>query len=145
MNCHYDDYGDLALELARWLHTEGVCQNPDATQNGYAALPGIYVDHMEDQPDNAIMVRVVDDDRTEDDANPSIILLIKVRATSFEMVNRITAHIFGLMHDQVRIKLTTDTHLLSSRRVLRTSGDKDKNDRFQRVDSYTVRPLVRKR
>lgn len=144
VNCHYDDYGDFALEVAKYLYSEGVCQNPLSIQDEYAALPGIYIDHIEDTPTSAIMVSVVDDDRTEDDANPSILVLVKVRSGSFELMNRIMAHIFGLLHDQMRIHLTKTTTVLLSRRVLRTRGDQDENDRFQRVDSYEMRPLIRK-
>ena len=130
MFCHYDDYGDLALELAKYLHQQGVCQNPDSTQDDYAALPGVYIDHMEDTPTNAIMLTVVDDDREEDDANPQILILVKVRAATFDLVNRTCAHIFGLLHDQVRVRLTARTTVLSSRRVLRTKGERDKNHRL---------------
>ncbi|PRQ11717.1 hypothetical protein C1Y63_04730 [Corynebacterium sp. 13CS0277] len=130
----------LDYQLATYLHSVGLCRHPDDDQQAPGDTPAVFLGFLPDQPDAAIAVRVLMEDRDGDDANPTYLVSLTGRAAPWDMeaLRRIMGGAFAALHDRQGFPLTAAQRVLLSRRTQMGALHHDQNRRWQRADVYRL-------
>lgn len=141
---HFNPHELTDLEVAMYLHAQGIVNDPNSDQNVVTDLPAVFVGELPDQPDRAISIAVIVDDRDEDDANPAFTILIVCRGVPNDLwsLRELGGDVFTAMHDRTHFNLTANQRVLTSRRISKGREVLDQNRRWQRADVYRLRVAV---
>lgn len=129
--------------LAKYLHAAGLVQDVEGAQLS-GGLPAMFLGDLPADPDAAVALVTAAEDRTEDDANPWLTIVVIVRSAPWDIagLRRSAGDVFHRLHDRTHYDLTAGQSILVSRRISRGPEILDQNRRWQRADTYRLRLAV---
>lgn len=137
---NYPEFGMADYHLAKYLHSEGLVQDVDAEQLP-GTLPALFLGDLPSGPDAAVSLLTAAEDRTEDDVNPWLTIVVVMRSAPWDIagLRRTAEGVFQRLHDRTHYALTAGQRVLVSRRISRGPEIHDQNRRWQRADTYRLR------
>lgn len=134
-------YTDLLVDLAAHLAHLGLGQwREDGIYTTYSP-PAIYLGRIPDEAGYAIALNQYNHitDGGRDTGTPDALVQIRVRGNrNPRTCTHIADKIYTALHQQTDYHLNNGTHVLLSRRHLRSPEEPDANLRWYRTDSYTL-------
>lgn len=136
----YPEYGMADYHLAKYLHEEELVQDVDGEQLP-GGLPAVFLGDLPAGPDVAVALVTAAEDRTEDDVNPWLTIVVIARSAPWDIagLRRSAEGVFQRLHDRTHYDLTAGQRVLVSRRISRGPEILDQNRRWQRADTYRLR------
>ena len=140
MRCIVDTTA-LALDIANYLHTEGLVRSPMADQYVDDELPAVFVGPLEDQPDRAVGIIGPWLDSTDSDTNPLVRFMVVTRTTEhdFMQLAEDSENLLRALHRDQQFHLTADQRVMYCEQVVADQPVRDNNNRWLRVTTYRTR------
>lgn len=139
-NCAVNIVG-LGLDIADYLHTQGVVLNPATDQTQGGDRPAVFVGPMPDQPDRAIGIIGPWLDSTDSDTNPLVRFMVAQRTDpwDFNQLTHDSGALLDALHRDKEFHLTATQRVMYSMQVVSDPPVQDDNDRWRRVTTYQAR------
>lgn len=140
INCPPDTPGVL-VDLAHYLHAQGVVRDPMTDQAGTSPLPSIWVGGLHPTPDHAVSVIGPWQNTTDSDTNPLIRFMVVVRSTPDDLAQVIdtSQKVHTALHREQPFDLTARQSVMFCERVISDPPMQDENRRWRRVTTYEAR------
>lgn len=139
-NCAVNIVG-LGLDIADYLHAQGVVLDPAADQTRGGDKPAVFVGPMPDQPDRAIGIIGPWLDSTDSDTNPLVRFMIAQRTEpwDFQQLTHDSGALLDALHRDQPFPLTATQRVMYCEQVITDPPIQDDNDRWRRVTTYSAR------
>lgn len=141
MNPCAHDYATLGIDIAEYLHTQGVTQNINQEQVDADQL-AVFIGPMPDTPNRAVSIIGPWLDRSDSDNSTTARFMISTRSEPWDIVGHGTdcQNIVSALHrPNTAFNLTAKQAVFHCEQVISDPPVQDQNRRWIRVDTYTTR------
>lgn len=132
------DFAGLGLDIAHYLHTQGVTIDPLTGEGDGAA---IFVGPLDDQPDRAVGIIGPWQDSTDSDTNPLVRFMVVYRSNpwAFDELTQDSQALLDALHRHQAFPLTATQSVMFCEQVVSDPPVQDTNHRWRRVTTYRAR------
>lgn len=140
MNPCAHDYATLGIDIAEYLHAQGVTQSVHEEQVDAAQL-AVFVGPMADQPNRSISIIGPWIDNPDSNHSTNARFMIATRSDEWDIVGHGTdcQDVLTALHRDEPFTLTADQSVFFCQRVISDPPVQDQNRRWVRVDTYSTR------